>query len=387
MAFDTGSADLGQDPNSVVGFDGPPGATGPQGPRGDRGPPGPLLDYLTQDNLDGRYIRSIGGKVSGELQSTSANCYRMVQGNYGAFWRNDGSGLYLLLTAAGDQYGLWNGVRPFQVDLVSGLAYINNSVPWTAANFDPATKLDAASYSAADVLAKIKTVDGPNSGLDADLFDGRDSGWYTDVVARLGYTPFSAAGGAVSGSIILDNGASDTPEIRFLDDPHGTAAYIDMSLEVWRVYGSYRGGGAVVPLQVNLADQSVTVSGQLYAGTGVHANGGSLSARDNCYVGNSAAFLQTNGDVYGPAWGGYLSNIISGIPYRAGAAGIGSLGLFRCSVNCNHGAYIAGSNLKWCSIQPSSGTNDNNQFAAGTWMALCDMGSSSDRIGLFMRVA
>jgi hypothetical protein len=34
------------------------------------------------------------------------------------------------------------------------------------------TKLDAASYTAADVLTKLKTVDGATSGLDADLLDG-----------------------------------------------------------------------------------------------------------------------------------------------------------------------------------------------------------------------
>lgn len=37
---------------------------------------------------------------------------------------------------------------------------------------DVATKLDAASYTAEDVLAKVKAVDGSSSGLDADTLDG-----------------------------------------------------------------------------------------------------------------------------------------------------------------------------------------------------------------------
>ena len=37
------------------------------------------------------------------------------------------------------------------------------------------TKLNSSSYTAADVLAKLKTVDGSGSGLDADLLDGLDS--------------------------------------------------------------------------------------------------------------------------------------------------------------------------------------------------------------------
>ena len=41
-----------------------------------------------------------------------------------------------------------------------------------------AAKLDESAYTAADVLAKIKTVDGAGSGLDADLLDGQSSAYY-----------------------------------------------------------------------------------------------------------------------------------------------------------------------------------------------------------------
>ena len=40
------------------------------------------------------------------------------------------------------------------------------------------TKLASADYTAADVLTKIKTVDGAGSGLDADLLDGQSSAYY-----------------------------------------------------------------------------------------------------------------------------------------------------------------------------------------------------------------
>lgn len=42
----------------------------------------------------------------------------------------------------------------------------------TLSTVDVVAKLDASSYTAADVLTKIKTVDGASSGLDADLLDG-----------------------------------------------------------------------------------------------------------------------------------------------------------------------------------------------------------------------
>jgi len=43
---------------------------------------------------------------------------------------------------------------------------------FTALNTELGTKLTATSYNAADILSKLLTVDGANSGLDADLVDG-----------------------------------------------------------------------------------------------------------------------------------------------------------------------------------------------------------------------
>jgi len=63
---------------------------------------------------------SRGGKVTGEIQSTSSDNYRIVAGDYGTFWRNDGNSLYLLLTKAKDPYGTWNNLRPFSVNIKTG---------------------------------------------------------------------------------------------------------------------------------------------------------------------------------------------------------------------------------------------------------------------------
>lgn len=46
---------------------------------------------------------------------------------------------------------------------------------FTALNTDLGARLPTSSYTAADVLTKIKTVDGVGSGLDADLLDGLNS--------------------------------------------------------------------------------------------------------------------------------------------------------------------------------------------------------------------
>lgn len=49
------------------------------------------------------------------------------------------------------------------------------------------TKLDSSAYTAADVLSKVKTVDGIDSGLDADLLDGKQGNEYalkTEVITE-----------------------------------------------------------------------------------------------------------------------------------------------------------------------------------------------------------
>lgn len=68
-----------------------------------------------------------------------------------------------------------HAVQKAQLD--ASVASLNNSISATNIDLDQlqievGTKLAAASYSASDVLAKLKTVDGGGSGLDADNLDG-----------------------------------------------------------------------------------------------------------------------------------------------------------------------------------------------------------------------
>lgn len=56
-------------------------------------------------------------------------------------------------------------------------------------------KLDSTSYTAADVLAKLLTVDGAGSGIDADLLDGQSSAYYRNVANMNAGTLAIARGG------------------------------------------------------------------------------------------------------------------------------------------------------------------------------------------------
>jgi hypothetical protein len=76
-----------------------------------------------------------------------------------------------------------------------------------------ATKLNSSSYTASDVLTKIKTVDGSGSGLDADLLDGQSSAYYAVESTRSSNAAeLAAAIAGVSGA-----GAFPTGDYGLLD--------------------------------------------------------------------------------------------------------------------------------------------------------------------------
>lgn len=58
--------------------------------------------------------------TNGQYYSANPDAFRMIYGNYGAFWRNDGQNVYLLSTAENDRFGGWNGYRPFIYNLGNG---------------------------------------------------------------------------------------------------------------------------------------------------------------------------------------------------------------------------------------------------------------------------
>ncbi|WPK33414.1 tail fibers protein [Escherichia phage AV108] len=89
-----------------------------------------LVNELTEGNnslrLDdtGQVTLSVGKTkivyTNGQYYSANSDAYRMIYGNYGAFWRNDGTKVYLLSTEENDHFGGWNGNRPFIYDLTTG---------------------------------------------------------------------------------------------------------------------------------------------------------------------------------------------------------------------------------------------------------------------------
>ncbi|EFC7272826.1 TPA: prophage tail fiber N-terminal domain-containing protein [Escherichia coli] len=97
---------------------------------------------LSKSDISGNKIYA-----NDEVIVRSQNALRMIAGDYGVIWRNDGANTYLLMTDKGDQYGGWNGLRPFAVNNATGEVTINtplNSPKGIKGNSDTATKLQTA---------------------------------------------------------------------------------------------------------------------------------------------------------------------------------------------------------------------------------------------------
>ena len=90
-------------------------------------------------------------------------------------------------------------------------------------------KLASSAYTAADVLAKLLTVDGAGSGLDADLLDGNSSAFYATAAADALKMPL--AGGTFTGAVTF-NVSPIVPSLTNGDNSTKAAntAYVDAAI-------------------------------------------------------------------------------------------------------------------------------------------------------------
>ena len=87
------------------------------------------------------------------ITANSMNQLRMVQGNYGVIFRNDGGSFYILQTASGSAAtGSWNTARPLTINLSNGVCNINGNAATASScsgNAATATTASACSGNAA----------------------------------------------------------------------------------------------------------------------------------------------------------------------------------------------------------------------------------------------
>lgn len=105
--------------------------------------------------------------------TSNASQARFVQGNYGLIFRQDGSNFYLLPTNSGDQYGQWNTLRPFVVDMATGAVSMNNGLTVNGTNVIDAinSKLSTIPTASTTVLGGVK-VDGTTITISNGVISG-----------------------------------------------------------------------------------------------------------------------------------------------------------------------------------------------------------------------
>ena len=104
-------------------------------------------------------------------------------------------------------------------------------------------KLASSSYTAADVLTKIKTVDGAGSGLDADLLDGQEGSYYQSALTALKTS--TTFGGDVSGTYNAIVVANDSHTHQFDNLTNKTSGTGDYATSGDLVSGKGSGGVAL----------------------------------------------------------------------------------------------------------------------------------------------
>ena len=98
-----------------------------------------------------------------------------------------------------------------------------------------ATKLDSSSYTASDVLTKIKTVDGASSGLDADLLDGQEGSYYAVAAtenSRLANTNAYIASTLTSAQNLAGARLGATATVQISGDVAGSASFSGNTVNV-----------------------------------------------------------------------------------------------------------------------------------------------------------
>ncbi|MHA5008006.1 tail fiber protein [Escherichia coli] len=129
------------------------------------------------------FSQSYGLRSRGEITSLSANGLRIAYGNYGFFIRNDGGSTYLMLTASGDKFGSWNGLRPLTINNANGGVSMGHGLSVTG-DIASSTKVRAGS-------GKKFTVSSSNTSTKEAAFNlwgsssrpvvaelGDDAGWH-----------------------------------------------------------------------------------------------------------------------------------------------------------------------------------------------------------------
>lgn len=192
--------------------------------------------------------------------------------------------------------------------VATGLVYSNGFPVWTSNTFVPSSKLNVTGGTITGNLAitGVLTVNGASinsttfSGTanNATYFNGQLATYYTNITARLGYTPVNKAGDTMTGNLVINNSA---PVITMQDTDHRSGGIHVNNNTFYVLRGdninstTFAQFNSEWPLTLNLDNNDMRVGGNFYG-------------RNIYPVANGSFDIGASGSRYGTVWGNAISS-------------------------------------------------------------------------------
>ncbi len=213
----------------------------------------------TTSLISGATVTVNGNLVTtGELQSTLASGdgqIRMIAGNYGAMWRNDGTNTWFLLTASGNQYGGWNSLRPMQINDSSGEVYMANGLDVTSGGI-----------TFPDGTVQTTAATNPATGTATFATPGTYTWTVPSGVTRIWFYEWGGGGSGAWGAAGY-GGASSAFTAGWLPVTPGGSVSVVVGT------GATAGASSGSASSVSFGGNTVSANGGLYAGSAAAASG------------------------------------------------------------------------------------------------------------------
>jgi hypothetical protein len=196
-----------------------------------------VIGAATSTDTSTNKLQVTGGIVANGYDTGSLAQFRMVQGNYGAMLRQDGTSVYLLSTPSGSQYGTWNSYRPWIFNMTTGAVQIvedgstlaiggatthsANVSLYSTGTYSPYLYLNANGYApyirSNSTASQLEFVNSANTALNVTISDGGVVSFPRARPNWAGVTPWDTGnlnpssymlltGGTITGGLTVNGG-------------------------------------------------------------------------------------------------------------------------------------------------------------------------------------